>query len=103
MAVRFAYIYLAKGADPAVHRMRQPSPDGVEVEVVAVPDYSSAMSVAKDLVAAGCVMLELCAGFGNIGLGMVTEAVNGEVPVGAIRFDGLPVIDNKSGDTVFGS
>jgi len=95
-------MYLAAGADSKVHRCEVPAPEGVELEVVAVPNYQAAEAMAHELAASGAKMIELCAGFGHEGACKVANAVGGSVPVGVVRFDGLPVLDYKSGDTVFG-
>ena len=46
-------------------------------------------------------MIELCPGFGNIGVGMVAEAVGDQAVVGVLRVDRLPVRNCGSGDGVF--
>lgn len=43
-------------------------------------------------------MIELCGGFGTIGHAKVTEAVEGKLQVGVVRFDNHPGYDNQSGD-----
>lgn len=54
--------------------------------------------IVEKYIMQGIVMIELCGGFGNIGVAKVTEAVEGKIPVGVIRFDNHPGYDNESGD-----
>jgi predicted polyphosphate/ATP-dependent NAD kinase len=53
---------------------------------VGVSDVSDAPAVARQLVADGVELIELCGGFGGAGLGLVTSAVKNRVPVGAVFF-----------------
>ena len=68
-----------------------------EFIAVGVRDYDDAVKVSKELVKEGVIAIELCAGFGNIGVGKVAEAVKG-VPVGMVRFDMHPLLQSKTGD-----
>lgn len=69
-----------------------------EMHTIGVNSYEKACEVAKELVEEGIVMIELCGGFGNIGVAKVTEAVDFKIPVGVIRFDTHPGYDDESGD-----
>jgi len=69
--------------------------ESIELTVVGVRDYNQAVEVAQDLVKEGVTVIELCAGFGNMG------AAKG-VPVGVVRFDTHPAFQGKSGDQVLG-
>lgn len=66
--------------------------------VVGVKDYQQAASVAKELANQGVTAIELCGGFGNIGVAKVAEAVGDKASVGAVRFDHHPLLGFKSGD-----
>jgi hypothetical protein len=68
---------------------------------VAVNNYAEAVKVCKELLDEGIAAFELCGGFGNIGTGMIAEALKGKAAVGAVRFDGHPGLGNKSGDEIF--
>lgn len=46
-------------------------------------------------------IIELCGGFGAIGLARVKKAVGPDIPVGAVRFDYHPAIGFKTGDDLF--
>src|SRR5215467_7500371 len=53
---------------------------------VGVSSVSDAPAVARQLVADGVELIELCGGFGGAGLGLVVSAVKHRVPVGAVFF-----------------
>ena len=67
--------------------------------ILGVGSYDSACEEAKKLADEGVLMIELCGGFGTIGQARVTEAVEGRLWVGAVRFDNHPGYDNISGDS----
>lgn len=69
-----------------------------EMIVLGVGSYAMACIESKKLVEEGVLMIELCGGFGTIGHAMVTEAVDGKIQVGVVRFDNHPGYDNLSGD-----
>jgi len=48
----------------------------VHLTVAGVKNYSEAVEVAKELVDQGVKAIELCAGFGNEGIALVSKAVN---------------------------
>lgn len=66
--------------------------------MVGVGSYEMACLVAAELADEGFILLELCGGFGTIGHAKVTEAVQGKLQVGVVRFDNHPGYDNMSGD-----
>ena len=99
--LKAAFIFLAPGANPEKHKAVVRTPV-VELHVVGVKDYEEACNVARKLVEDGIVAIELCGGFGHKGVAKVVEAVEGKVPVGAVRFDIHPGLENKSGDRIFG-
>ena len=98
--LKAAFLFLAGGADSKVHRAVNVTP-GVELVSIGVKDYADAVTVAKELAAAGYGAIELCGGFGNKGTAMITDAVEGKLAVGVVRFDIHPGLDNKSGDLLF--
>ena len=99
--LKLAYVYVADGADPKKHRAVIPTPSALAITAVGVPDYDEAARVCKELVKEGVKMIELCPGFGNIGVGKISEAVGDSVVIGVVRVDRLPLLDCKSGDTLF--
>ena len=100
MALKAAFVFLAPDVDPKKHRQTVVTP-AVELTAVAVNNYAEAVKVCKELLDEGIAAFELCGGFGNIGTGMVAEALKGKAAVGAVRFDGHPGLGNKSGDELF--
>jgi hypothetical protein len=101
LALKAAFIFLAPGADPAVHQAQVVTP-GVELTVVGVPDYARAEQVARALVDEGIAAIELCGGFGHEGTARIVQAVQGKAAVGVVRFDNHPGLEGKSGDLLFG-
>ncbi|WP_320171180.1 DUF6506 family protein [Maridesulfovibrio sp.] len=98
--LKAAFIFVAPGGDPKQHR-NWVLTEGVELLAVAVSNYAQAAELAKDLVEnEGIAAIELCGGFGAAGTAMVAAAV--DVPVGVVRFDVHPGLNNVSGDTLFG-
>ena len=53
---------------------------------VGVRSADQAPGIAKQLVAEGIELIELCGGFGGTGLGAVVSAVDRKVPVGAVFY-----------------
>jgi hypothetical protein len=100
MALKAAFIFLAPGAQPDLHRSVVSTPE-VELTVVGVPDYAQAESVAKALAGAGVAAIELCGGFGTAGTARMAQAVGDRVAIGVVRFDGHPGLGGKSGDQIF--
>lgn len=98
--LKAAFIFIAPGGNPKEHRSWVKT-EGVELLAVAVSDYQQAEDLAKELVQEeGIAAIELCGGFGAAGTAKVASAVN--VPVGVVRFDVHPGLNNASGDTLFG-
>jgi hypothetical protein len=100
MALKAAFIFLAPGADPTVHRSVVDTP-AVTLTVVGVPDYREAEIAAKALADEGNVAIELCGGFGIEGTAAVKKAVQGKAVIGVVRFDNHPGLEFKSGDDIF--
>jgi hypothetical protein len=101
MTLEAAFIFVAPEADGAKHRALVDTPV-VKLTAVGVKDYAEAVDVAKELVAAGTVAIELCGGFGLEGAALVKKAVAGKAAVGVVRFDNHPGLAHKSGDDLFG-
>lgn len=95
-----AFIFLAPDTDPSTHKAVVSTP-ALNLNVVGVSNYSEAVDVAIKMVGKGVEAIELCAGFGNEGIAMVSKAVKGKAVVGAVRFDHHPGLGNKSGDELF--
>jgi len=97
---KIVFMFWNPSADPVNHRADFDLGSAALI-AIGVKNYDQAVSVAKDLVKEGAVAFELCAGFGNVGVAKVAEAVKG-VPVGVVRFDLHPLLEGKSGDQVLG-
>lgn len=100
MALKAAFIFLAPQVNPKEHRQTVVTP-AVELTAVAVNNYAEAVQVCQELAAEGIAAFELCGGFGNLGAGMIAEALRGKAAVGVVRFDGHPGLEGKSGDDLF--
>lgn len=85
MASSWAYIYEHPGTDPVVDR-RVIDRDGQRTALVPVPEASDAPAVARELVASGVELIELCGGFDVGTVARVVDAVDGTVPVGHVSF-----------------
>ncbi|SMF02986.1 DUF6506 family protein [Desulfovibrio gilichinskyi] len=97
--LKAAFIFVAPGGDPEKHRNWVVT-EGVELLAIAVSNYEQAEILAPELVEKeGIVAIELCGGFGSVGTARVAAAVN--VPVGVVRFDIHPGLNNVSGDKIF--
>ena len=67
---------------------------------VGVPHVADAPDVARQMLADGVELIELCGGFGGAGLASVISAVDGRIPVGAVFYG----VDASSGlQRLFGS
>lgn len=100
MALKAAFVFVAPDVDPDVHRQTVATPQ-VELMAVAVNNYAEAVKVCQSLVEEGFVAIELCGGFGHIGVAKVAEAVGDKAAVGVVRFDNHPGLEFKSGDAIF--
>jgi len=96
-----AFLFVVPDADPNEHRATISTPEVLELVMVGVKDYRQAIKIAEELVGQGVEAIELCAGFGQIGVAKVAEAVKGKAKVGVVRFDLHPGLDFKSGDELF--
>lgn len=100
MKVNAAFIFVAPETDMKEHRAIIETPE-LRLNVVGVKDYNEGVVVAKELVDKGVKAIELCAGFGNEGISIISKAVKGKASVGAVKFDHHPGFNFKSGDELF--
>ncbi|MDD1723494.1 MAG: DUF6506 family protein [Methanospirillum sp.] len=100
MVLKAAFMFVAPGADPAIHRSVIRTSE-VELITVGVGNYATAEQVARDLVDEGVNAIELCGGFGIEGTARVKQAVMDKAVVGVVRFDTHPGLGNASGDSLF--
>ncbi len=79
--MKWAFIYTLD--DPAA----APRRDVIgSLVCVGVQNVADATTLARELVAEGVELIELCGGFSGAGLGEVVAAVEGRVPVGAVFY-----------------
>ncbi len=100
MSLKAAFMFIAPGANPDRDRTVVKGGE-VELHVVGVSSYEEGVKVAKELSDKGISCIELCGGFGNEGVGMISRALRGKVRVGVVRFDLHPGLNYKSGDDLF--
>ncbi len=98
--LKAAFIFLSSTADPKTAYSVTKTPS-VELITVGVKDYEQGCEVARKLCDEGIAVIELCAGFGSKGVAKITEAVEDKIPIGVVRFDIHPGLENKSGDNFF--
>ena len=97
---KLAFVFVSPDVDPVKHRMTIALTD-LDLIVAGTKNHTHAVEVCRDLVKEGVSVIELCAGFGNVAAGKISEAVPG-IPVGVVKFDRHPFLGGKSGDEVFG-
>jgi hypothetical protein len=96
-----AFMFVTPDSDPKTHITSMATPEVLDLVVVGVKDYEQATVVARELVDQGVKAIELCGGFGQIGVGKVAAAVGDRAFVGVVRFDRHPGLGYKSGDELF--
>jgi len=99
--IKITFMYVTKNGDPKKHRIIVPSPEHLEMNIMAVKDIKQAEEEAKKLVAEGAKVIELCGGFGHQGTARIVKAVNGKAEIGVVRFDCHPALNGKSGDDIY--
>ena len=72
---------------------------GVRTTIVAVPEKSSAVQVARDLVAKGVQAVELCGAFEPAWAMEVIEATGHRVPVGSVIY-AMDILRNREVQSV---
>lgn len=60
--------------------------DNFSMKVVGVREPSEGVAAAKDMVAEGIQLIELCGGFSPVWAGKVIEAIDYKVPVGVVAY-----------------
>lgn len=81
----FGFLFTGRGLDPAVDRTTIER-DGFRAVLVGMADASSAPEAARQLLADGVQLIELCGGFGPVWTARVLEAVDGKIPVGSVGY-----------------
>jgi hypothetical protein len=84
--VKYLFIFITPGCDPAVHRSVIETPEGPTI-TVGVAGVGQACEVAKAAVDAGeADFIELCGAFREEGCRKVIDAVADRVPVGYVTY-----------------
>ena len=81
----FGFIFTGRGMDPATHRSVIEEGDFRTV-VVGCSSADQGVGVAREMVADGVQLIELCGGFGPVWTGRIIEAIEGAVPVGSVGY-----------------
>jgi hypothetical protein len=84
---KWGFIYTLGDQDVAPRTDRLGS-EACELISVGVPAVADAPAAARQLVAEGVELIELCGAFAGPGLAAVLDAVEGKVPVGAVFYGG---------------
>lgn len=83
----FAIIATSPGADPAQHRTTLKIHDITYTTIVVDTFHKEqVIEVAKEVVANGAQIIELCGGLGPIWMARVIESIKGAVPVGGVFY-----------------
>lgn len=83
----FAYIFLGPGLDAKKDRAEIKTATFTFTTVgIDFKNKEQVVEVAKELIANGAQMIELCGGFGPLWIAKVSEATNGKVPVGSVAY-----------------
>ena len=83
----FSYIFLGPGLDPDKDRQKIIT-DNLTFTTVGIDfkNKEQVIDIAKEMVANGAQMIELCGGFGPIWITKVSKAINYQVPVGGVFY-----------------
>lgn len=83
----YIYIFLGPNLDPNKDRSVIKT-DALTFAAVGI-DFKhkeEAIVVAKEAIANGAQMIELCGGFGPLWIAKISEAINHQVPVGSVAY-----------------
>lgn len=84
---QFAYIFLGPGLDAKKDRAEIKTANFTFTTVgIDFQHKEQVVAVAKELIANGAQMIELCGGFGPLWIAKVSEATQGKVPVGSVAY-----------------
>lgn len=98
--VKAAFLVVAPESNRSTHKSVIETP-AVELSTIMVSTYKEAVEESIKLVQNGVKVIELCGGFGNKGVDMISKAVEYKIPVGVVRFDNHPAFNSQSGDELF--
>ncbi|WP_411705111.1 DUF6506 family protein [Edaphovirga cremea] len=98
--LKAAFIFVAPHAVAETHNAWVKT-EQVHVKMIAVSNYLQAGDLLSALYEEGIRAIELCAGFGHLGVAHMVEKAAGRMHVGVVRFDLHPGLGNVSGDSLF--
>jgi len=82
---KFGFIVTGNGLDSKTHRVEMKS-HAFTMIAIGVASSEQAIVAARELVAEGIQLLELCGGFGPLGTAKVIEAIDNRIPVGSVAY-----------------
>lgn len=82
---RFGFIVTGHGLDPARDRSVL-SASHFHMITIGVASAAQGPQAARELLAQGVQLIELCGGFGPVGTAAVLAAIDGAVPVGSVGY-----------------
>lgn len=82
---KFGFSVTGANLDPVTHRVVMESP-AFRMVAVGVTRAEEGIAVAKEMVADGIQLIELCGGFGPVWTGRIIEAIGAAVPVGSVGY-----------------
>lgn len=82
---RYGFIVKAPGYQSDTHHAVIETPQ-FRTQVVCVSSVAEAQHVARQMIANGIELIELCGGFGQEGMAELVAALNTEIPVGYVTF-----------------
>lgn len=81
----FGFIVTGRGLDPVRNVAVMESP-AFRMTAVGVERAEQAIDVARQMVAAGVQLIELCGGFGPVWTARIIEAIGAAIPVGSVSY-----------------
>lgn len=82
---KFGFIVTGKELEPERHRVVMQSPSFTMI-AVGVSRAEQGIDVAKQMVAEGVQLIELCGGFGPVWTGKIIDGIGRAVPVGSVGY-----------------
>jgi hypothetical protein len=83
----YAYIFLGPELNPQQHRSEIKTEKLTFTSIgIDFKNKELAIEAAKEAIANGAQMIELCGGFGPLWVAKISEAINGQVPVGTVMY-----------------
>lgn len=83
----YAYLFLGPTLDPTLHRSTIKTDNLTFVSIgIDFNHKEQVIEVAKEVIANGAQMIELCGGFGPLWIAKISEAIGYSVPVGGVFY-----------------